>query len=161
MTRRCEYCPYVTEDDAETACPHDYAPLVPSVVTAEAGGAVPIGTGPPGPGTRTGRTLLRLTFGDGDVVEVEPGTDVRLGRDPAWSPHADLLAPYGHMSRRHATVGLRESGTAWILVEPGTRNDTYAGDDLVEPGRRVALADGCVLRLSRRVPVRVTIELPR
>jgi hypothetical protein len=154
MTKRCTYCDHLTEDDGEARCPYDNSLLV--AAGPDAGSprpAEPAET--PGP---AGLVIMRLRFEDGTDLEVRPGEQVRLGRDRDWSPHAKLLETTAQVSRRHATVGLRESGSAWILAEPNTKNMTYADETPVEPERATTIEDGCTLRLSRRLTIRVTIE---
>jgi pSer/pThr/pTyr-binding forkhead associated (FHA) protein len=135
MTRRCPYCDFVTDDAAVDQCPTHFTPL------AEA----PTG-------------VLRLAFHDGTVVEVRAGQEVRLGRDPDWSERAGWLSAFPRVSRRHATVGLRGNGTAWILSEEGALNGTYLDGHRVQAGRSAPLPNGSTLRLSSQLSAQITIE---
>ncbi|MDF5757502.1 FHA domain-containing protein [Spongiactinospora sp. TRM90649] len=135
MTRRCAFCGFVTDDHTIELCPTHFAPLA----------AAPSGT-------------LRLAFHDGTVVEVPAGEEVRLGRDPDWSERAGWLSAFPRVSRRHATVGLRANGTAWILPEEGTANGTYLDGHRVEPGRSAPLPNGSLLRLSSQLSAQITID---
>ncbi|GII61462.1 hypothetical protein Skr01_15470 [Sphaerisporangium krabiense] len=134
MTRKCPYCDYTTEDASAFTCPHDHSPLAEVRVAA-----------------------LRLSFQDGTVVEVGPGEEVRLGRDPEWSGHAGWLGAFARVSRRHATVGLRGNGTAYVVAEDDTRNDTYVDGAAVRKGLSTTLGDGCTLRLSTQLSARVSL----
>lgn len=138
MTLRCDQCSYVTEDESEQHCPDDFSPLV----TMRGSG-------------------LRLEFQDGTAVEIAPGKEVALGRDPGWSDHAGWLTRFARVSRKHATVGLRVSGTAYVVPHEESTNETAVDGTPVERGASRVLPDGCTLRLSTQLSARVHIDLPR
>src|SRR5262245_38773698 len=109
MTRRCAHCGYPSETAVE--CPEC---LHEGFETDDAGAAPPDGPQP---------WVLRLEF-DGWSVELGKGDEARLGRDPAWSPYAEALAPYRHVSRKHAIVFVRDDGKVCIRDQE-SRNGTF------------------------------------
>ncbi|MFI6324082.1 FHA domain-containing protein [Nonomuraea sp. NPDC050556] len=135
MRRKCPRCSFVTDDDSITKCRRDHSVLV-----------------------EAGTSVLRVAFANGVTVEIAPGDEVRFGRDPDWSDHAEWLQEFAKVSRRHATVGFRTGGTAWVMVESDSRNLTYVGSTPIAKGRSITLDDGCTLRFSRKLSATVTIE---
>jgi FHA domain len=105
---------------------------------AVAAGPPPAAAGPaarpaPGAGDQAaagllppGERWLQLAF-EGDSqswqLEIAPGEEVELGRDPGYSPHAADLAADDTVSRRHAVLGLDVDGSAWIR-DVGSANGT-------------------------------------
>jgi FHA domain-containing protein len=97
---------------------------------------------------------LRLAFPSGEIVPVEPGVRIRLGRDPQLCPAVAFLAAHDNLSRLHATVGVDADGTAWIADE-GSTNGTFAHGYRLGPGDRAPLRPGDKLRLAADVNVHV------
>lgn len=79
-------------------------------------------------------------------ISLTDGEELVLGRDPAQSRVADILAPFDNVSRRHATLFL-EGGQAFIRDE-GSTNGTFINDTRISPGPRVPLTSGDTLRLA-------------
>lgn len=100
-------------------------------------------------------TMLRLSFSTGEIV-VRPGQQVTLGRDPRHTATAARLAPFGNVSRTHATVGLTSGGAAWLRDE-NSANGTWADDELVPPGETRPLRDGSAIRLASNVTAHVRL----
>lgn len=97
---------------------------------------------------------LRLRFPDGEIVPVEPGARVRLGRDPQLCPEVGFLAKHDNLSRRHATVGVESDGSGWITDE-GSTNGTFVRGYRLAPRTREPLHPGDTIRLAADVTVRV------
>lgn len=97
---------------------------------------------------------LRLSFPSGEIVPVEPGVRIRLGRDPQLCPAVAFLAVHDNLSRLHATVGVEADGTAWIADE-GSTNGTFAHGYRLGPGDRAPLRPGDKIRLAADVNVHV------
>jgi hypothetical protein len=97
---------------------------------------------------------LRLSFPSGDIVPVEPGVRLRLGRDPQLCPAVAFLADHDNLSRLHATVGVETDGTAWIADE-GSTNGTFAHGYRLGPGDHAPLRPGDKIRLAADVSVYV------
>jgi hypothetical protein len=99
---------------------------------------------------------LRLSFPSGEIVPVEPGVRIRLGRDPQLCPAVAFLAVHDNLSRLHATVGVEADGTAWIADE-GSTNGTFAHGYRLGPGDRAPLRPGDKIRLAADVNVHVLL----
>ncbi|GAB3968090.1 hypothetical protein GCM10029978_036820 [Actinoallomurus acanthiterrae] len=81
---------------------------------------------------------------------------VGLGRDPLWSPYAEKLAGHLNISRKHATVGVRANGHAWIRDHEST-NHTYRNDVAVRKDVPAPLHDGDRIRLASTLTADVSI----
>jgi len=99
---------------------------------------------------------LRLSFPGGEIVSVEPGVRVRLGRDPQFCPAVGFLASHDNLSRIHATVAVETDGSAWITDE-GSTNGTFAHGYRLAPDTRTAVRPGDTVRLAADVIVRVLL----
>jgi hypothetical protein len=99
---------------------------------------------------------LRLRFPGGEIVPVEPGNTIRLGRDPKYCPAVQFLSAHDNLSRIHATIGVEPDGSAWISDESST-NGTFAHGYRLAPGERAPLRPGDTLRLAADVTVRVLL----
>ncbi len=98
--------------------------------------------------------VIQLRFNTGDIVTLE-GTKL-IGRAPVVHPGeaADrvvLDAPDRAVSKTHLEVG-SDGASAWML-DRHSRNGTALIRDgvtrVIEPERRVQLADGDVVRIGR------------
>jgi FHA domain-containing protein len=99
---------------------------------------------------------LKLHFPGGDVVAVEPGVRIRLGRDPQLCPAVGFLAPHDNLSRLHATVAVESDGAAWIIDE-GSTNGTFVHGYRLAAGKRTTILPGDTIRLAADVSVRVLL----
>lgn len=99
---------------------------------------------------------LRLSFPGGEVVSVEPGVCIRLGRDPQFCPAVSFLASHDNLSRIHATVGVEADGSAWIIDE-GSTNGTFAHGYRLAANARTAVRPGDTVRLAADLTVRVLL----
>jgi hypothetical protein len=113
------------------------------------------------PGARPAQTrrdtpprALRLRFPSGEIVPVEPGVRIRLGRDPQYCPAVSFLAAHDNLSRLHATIAVETDGSAWI-VDEGSTNGTYVHGYRLAPDERAKLRPGDTIRLAADVTVRV------
>lgn len=97
---------------------------------------------------------LRLVFPGGEVVPVEPGARLRLGREPQFCPAVSFLAVHDNLSRLHATIAVDADGSAWITDE-GSTNGTYVRGYRLAPHERAELRLGDKIRLAADVTVRV------
>jgi hypothetical protein len=105
--------------------------------------------------TRETPAALQLRFELGLVVDLAAGQERVLGREMAGSPTA--LAHLDNISRRHATVGLRPSGAAWVR-DDGSTNGTFVDGARLPVREEVALPDGSELRLASNVRATVRIS---
>lgn len=102
------------------------------------------------------RPGLQLLFDHGGTVTVEVGRNTLLGRHPGRSPHAAVFRDRDGVSKKHATVGVRSNGEAWIRDEDSL-NGTFVN------GRRIAKARAETLRHSDRIGLgrtTATVRLP-
>jgi pSer/pThr/pTyr-binding forkhead associated (FHA) protein len=97
---------------------------------------------------------VRLRFPDGEVVSVEPGVRVRLGRDAQLCPAVGFLAARDNLSRLHATVAVQTDGSATITDE-GSTNGTWVHGYRLAPNEPASLRPGESFRLAADVTVRV------
>jgi hypothetical protein len=107
-------------------------------------------------------TRLRLVFAESDEsrrteILVEPGHRVLLGRDPEYSPHAEFLAGYPGVSRRHAVVWVDAAGTAWVRDEYASNLTRVDGEPLV-PGAEQQLKHDDPLLLCADLMARIVLE---
>ena len=87
-----------------------------------------------------------VTFSSGDL-QVTPGQELVLGRDPVHSPVASAFSRFDNVSRRHATLGIDNRGQPWIRDERST-NGTFVNDRRLQPGEQTSLRDGDSVRLA-------------
>lgn len=87
-----------------------------------------------------------VTFSSGDL-QVTPGQELVLGRDPVHSPVASTFSRFDNVSRRHATLGIDNSGQPWVRDERST-NGTFVNDRRLQPGEQASLRDGDSIRLA-------------
>ncbi|REE96040.1 FHA domain-containing protein [Thermomonospora umbrina] len=92
---------------------------------------------------------LRLVFPNGEL-KVSVGQHLVLGRDAGQSPVANTFTQYDNVSRRHSTVWLDPSGTAWVRDE-GSTNGTFVNGERLPRGVEAPLRDGDQLRLAADV----------
>ncbi len=97
---------------------------------------------------------LRLSFPSGEIVAVELGEHIRLGREPQLCPAVSFLAVHDNLSRLHATVGVELDGAAWI-VDEGSTNGTFVHGYRLGSGERAPLRPGDKIRLAADVNIRV------
>ncbi|MCW2885375.1 MAG: hypothetical protein QOE54_6158 [Streptosporangiaceae bacterium] len=94
-------------------------------------------------------TVLRLLFPAAEL-KVSVGQHLVLGRDVGQSPVAGTFTQYDNVSRRHTTVWLDPSGTAWVRDERST-NGTFVNGQRLPAGVEAPLNDGDQLRLAADV----------
>ena len=99
---------------------------------------------------------LRLRFPGGEIVPVEPGVRIRLGRDAQFCPAVGFLAVHDNLSRIHATVAVEADGSAWITDE-GSTNGTFVHGYRLAADERAAVRPGDTIRLAADVTVRVLL----
>src|SRR6202007_2789380 len=87
-----------------------------------------------------------VTFPSG-ALQVQPGQELVLGRDPVHSPVASTFSRFDNVSRRHATLGIDNSGQPGVRDERST-NGTFVNDRRLQPGEQTSLRDGDSLRLA-------------
>src|SRR3569833_2847717 len=87
-----------------------------------------------------------VTFSSGDL-QVTPGQELVLGRDPVHSPVASAFSRFDNVSRRHATLGIDNSGPPWIRAERST-DGTFVNDRRLQPGEQTSLCVGDSVRLA-------------
>lgn len=87
-----------------------------------------------------------VTFTSGDL-QITPGQELVLGRDPVHSPVASTFSRFDNVSRRHATLGIDNSGQPWVRDERST-NGTFVNDRRLQAGEQVSLRDGDSIRLA-------------
>lgn len=97
---------------------------------------------------------LRLTFPSGEIVAVQLGEQIRLGREPQFCPAVAFLAVHDNLSRLHATVGVELDGSAWI-VDEGSTNGTFVHGYRLAARERATLRPGDKVRLAADVNIRV------
>jgi hypothetical protein len=136
--------PARTGPDDELHCPHCAAVL-------------------PDPAAALCPTCLRPRHRHVTVALVSPawryvvaaGTRLVLGRDPAHSPAAAVLAAFDTVSRQHAEVAVDRLG-AVTVTDLGSTNGTYLDGERLAPGAARRLAADAILRLASGATFRVT-----
>ncbi|SEG43819.1 FHA domain-containing protein [Thermomonospora echinospora] len=93
--------------------------------------------------------VLRVVFPSGEL-KISVGQHLVLGRDAGQSPVASTFTQYDNVSRRHSTVWLDPSGTAWVRDE-GSTNGTFVNGERLPRGVEAPLRDGDQLRLAADV----------
>ncbi|MFV2210252.1 FHA domain-containing protein [Actinomadura sp. LOL_016] len=96
-----------------------------------------------------GTPVLRVLFPTGEL-KVSVGQHLVLGRDAGQSPVASTFTQYDNVSRRHSTVWLDPSGTAWVRDE-GSTNGTFVNGERLPRGVEAPLKNGDQLRLAADV----------
>ncbi|MGK5552753.1 FHA domain-containing protein [Actinomadura kijaniata] len=96
-----------------------------------------------------GTPVLRVTFPTGEL-KISVGQHLVLGRDAGQSPVASTFTQYDNVSRRHSTLWLDPSGTAWVRDE-GSTNGTFVNGERLPRGVDAPLRDGDQLRLAADV----------
>lgn len=117
--------------------------VVPAGVPACPGCLTPVGSARPG--VRIAGGAVRLVFrGGGRHLDVQRGSEIRLGRSRDWAPEAsELLADEDTVSARHATLLHAPDGAAWLTEVPrGATNGTRVNDRVLVPGSPVRLRAG-------------------
>jgi hypothetical protein len=94
-------------------------------------------------------TVLRVLFPTAEL-KVSVGQHLVLGRDVGQSPVAGTFTQYDNVSRRHTTIWLDPSGTAWVRDERST-NGTFVNGQRLPPGVEAPLNEGDSLRLAADV----------
>jgi len=93
--------------------------------------------------------VLRVVFPTGEL-KISVGQHLVLGRDAGQSPVASTFTQFDNVSRRHSTVWLDPSGTAWVRDE-GSTNGTFVNGERLPRGVEAPLRDGDELRLAADV----------
>ncbi|MFC5754528.1 FHA domain-containing protein [Actinomadura rugatobispora] len=122
----CPYCEAVLSNPAAAQCESCLRPL-----------------------PQQGTPVLRVQFPTGEL-KVSVGQHLVLGRDAGQSPVAGTFTQYDNVSRRHSTVWLDPSGTAWVRDE-GSTNGTFVNGERLPRGVEAPLRDGDQLRLAADV----------
>jgi hypothetical protein len=153
LCRQCGAMTGADDNSLMCSCGYADFEEVPSETTGGSAGAAgqprngvadppPVAAGPaarptpPPAGTRDraaagllplGERWLQVTFTFDDQswqLEVPPGAEVELGRDPGYSRYAVDLADDDTVSRCHAVIGLDADGSPWIR-DVGSINGTF------------------------------------
>ncbi|MEU6039224.1 FHA domain-containing protein [Actinomadura sp. NPDC047616] len=103
-----------------------------------------------------GTPVLRVQFPSGEI-KVSVGQHLVLGRDAGQSPVASTFTQFDNVSRRHSTVWLDPSGTAWVRDE-GSTNGTFVNGERLPRGVEAPLRDGDQLRLAADVTGTVQLK---
>ncbi|QFG24856.1 FHA domain-containing protein [Actinomadura sp. WMMB 499] len=103
-----------------------------------------------------GTPVLRMLFPTGEL-KVSVGQHLVLGRDAGQSPVASTFTQYDNVSRRHSTVWLDPSGTAWVRDE-GSTNGTFVNGERLPRGVEAPLKNGDQLRLAADVTGNVQLN---
>ncbi|MFF5260671.1 FHA domain-containing protein [Actinomadura viridis] len=103
-----------------------------------------------------GTPVLRVQFPSGEL-KVSVGQHLVLGRDAGQSPVASTFTQYDNVSRRHSTLWLDPSGTAWVRDE-GSTNGTFVNGERLPRGVEAPLRDGDQLRLAADVTGTVQLK---
>lgn len=149
--------------DAENPqCPQDRSKLIRVSAPAIEASQTPVTPAEVAVPASSGESLrpvreVRITFEDA-IVSVSAGTQVLLGRDPEYSPHAGFFGRDTHVSRRHAVLGLERDGRAWIRDCYST-NLTMVSGEALKPGAERNLRDRDQVRLCAAVAG--TVDLVR
>ncbi|TDC44214.1 FHA domain-containing protein [Actinomadura sp. KC345] len=122
----CPYCEAVLTNPAAAQCDSCLRPL-----------------------PQQGTPILRVMFPTGEL-KVSVGQHLVLGRDAGQSPVASTFTQYDNVSRRHSTVWLDPSGTAWVRDE-GSTNGTFVNGERLPRGVEAPLRNGDQLRLAADV----------
>lgn len=81
---------------------------------------------------------------------IEPvEADLRVGRDPDFSPLASKLKRFDAVSRKHAELSLRDG--ILRITQLGSTNPTYLNGRPLLKGTSSVLGDGDILRFSSQV----------
>jgi hypothetical protein len=139
----CPYCEAVLANPGAPQCDNCLRPLGP-------------GPGQPMPPMQQGPPVLRLQFPGGHELQVPLGQHLVLGRDAGQSTVSSAFTQYDNVSRRHTTVWLDQSGTAWVRDERST-NGTFVNGERLPPGVEAPLRDGDELRLAADVTGQVRL----
>lgn len=102
------------------------------------------------PGNAPGTIAFRLS---GSGVDVTVTDEVRIGRDPIWSPLASQLADRDVVSGRHATVRVRDGRL--LVTDEGSTNGTLIDGQPCQPGELREAPPGSTLRLSSELVLTV------
>lgn len=105
---------------------------------------------------KQGTPVLRVQFPTGEL-KVSVGQHLVLGRDAGQSPVASTFTQYDNVSRRHSTVWLDPSGTAWVRDE-GSTNGTFVNGERLPRGVEAPLRNGDQLRLAADVTGTVQLK---
>lgn len=106
-------------------------------------------------GQRTRRDLEGHRFelvGSGLRIAVKD--EVRIGRDPDWSPLGHELAAHDLVSGKHATLWVSPFGEL-VVRDEGSTNGTQVNGQPCSPGSETVVAPGSVLRLSGQLTLHV------
>ncbi len=146
---------------ADGAAPN--AGAAPFGAAATLGGAAPIrgaAMAPPAQARTLRATFLSSAIGSDQhcQVDVQPGADVLLGRDPEVSPHADFLSRDDTVSRRHAVIGVSGAGSPWVRDAYST-NGTFVNNTALPPGGEAPLGNGDRLRLGQGIFAKIQFIL--
>ena len=140
----CPYCEAVLANPAAAQCDNCLRPLSRQQPPPQQPMASP--AAPP---------VLRLQFPNGEL-QLQLGQHLVLGRDAGQSPVAGTFTQYDNVSRRHTTVWLDQSGTAWCRDERST-NGTFVNGERLPAGVEAPLRDGDSLRLAADVTAAVRL----
>ena len=157
-TRFCKVCKQPTAGNLRPWPPPDHqaesAPPTQPHETTEPGAGAPSDTDD-SPGARrhpqaTHRDAglaLRFPFGD-----VPVGRELRIGREPTFSPLADQLAAWDNVSREHAVITVQDGG---CTIADYSSNGTWVNEVRLTYDEPVPLALGDRVRFAARLVVEV------
>lgn len=93
---------------------------------------------------RDGGLALRFPFGD-----VPVGRELRIGREPTFSPLAEKLAAWDNVSREHAVITVRDG--CCTVTDLGSANGTWVNEVRLAYDEPTALAAGDRVRFAARL----------
>jgi len=77
------------------------------------------------------------------VIEIPDGTQLGLGRDPAYCPVAEVFAAMPEVSRQHALV--TNEGGRLVIVDAGSTNGTWLANGTWTKGRQITAGEKVAL----------------
>ena len=134
-TATCLHCGYERNRGADATCLRCGRPL------AAGSKSVPIGAT-----QRDERWCAVFAFGEFDIDPI-----LRVGRDPAYSPLAELLMRFDKVSRRHAELVLKQGVLS--VVDLNSTNGVSVNSALLPSGSSKALRPGDEVGFSSQVTV--------
>lgn len=112
------------------------------------------GRATPSPAAETRRVHAVLCWPWGQTTELTE--HLNIGREHPFSPLARELAPYTHVSRRHAELMVYGDGV-WVR-DLGSRNGTYVNNELVPKGQAFLIDCDSALRFGPLLTARIEIR---
>lgn len=97
--------------------------------------------------------VLYLNFPHGCVPVT---SSFGIGRDPSFSPSADVFASYPNVSKRHAEV--KFIGGKFFITDLNSINGTFVDDQRLMAGETVELTNKMILRFSSFLEATIVLQ---